>query len=61
MLTLHLTDAEVEALKRAHPDLSAGDAAVVIVRAALSRRYRRDHKAGRLLNLPALKRAIEHS
>ena len=42
-LTLHLAPAEVEGL----------------LRAALRTRYRRERRAGRVLNLPALKRAIE--
>ena len=60
-LTLYLTQAEVEGLKRAFPDLPAADAAAVLLRAALRTRYRRERRAGRVLNLPALKRAVEQS
>ena len=60
-LTLHLAPAEVEGLKRAFPDLPPADAAAALLRTALRTRYRRERRAGRVLNLPALKRAIEQS
>ena len=60
-LIVHLTDAELEGLKRVFPSLSPGEAAVVALRAELRRRYHRERKAGKLINLEALERAIEQS
>lgn len=58
-LTLHLTDADMEALKRAYPDLSPSEAATVLLQAELRKRYRRELKAGRVTRFEALKRAVE--
>lgn len=60
-LNLHLTRAEVEGLKRVQPGLSAADAATLLLREALRRRYMRARRAGRVLDLRALERAIEQS
>lgn len=56
-ITLHLTDAEFEALKRAFPGVSPDDAAAMMVRAEMDRRYRADAKAGRVRNFSARKSA----
>ncbi len=58
-ITLHLTAAELEALKRAFPDLSPADAATALLRAEMRKRYRRELKAGRIVSLEALKRVVE--
>jgi len=58
-MTVHLTAAEVEGLKRVFPDLSPSDAALTALRAELRRRYQRARKSGRVVDLQALKRAIE--
>ena len=58
---MYLTAAEMEGLRRVFPSLSPGEAAVVALRDELRRRYHRERKAGKLINLEALERAIEQS
>lgn len=53
--TLRLTDAELEALKGAFPDLAPDDAAAALIRAEMQRRYKRELQAGRLVRFQALK------
>lgn len=56
-VTVHLSDSEHEALMMAYPDLPPAEAASLFLKSEIARRYRRELKAGRLVDLQGLNRA----
>lgn len=52
-ISIALTQAEIEALKKAFPDMEAGAAAEMVLRQEMKRRYKRDLQAGTVVRLKA--------
>lgn len=54
-LTVSLTASEMEALKAAFPEADPAEAALMLLRAEMQRRYRKERKAGQLIKMRASK------
>lgn len=55
-LTVTLTASEMEALRKAFPEADPAEAAAMLLRAEMQRRYRKESKAGLLIKMRASKR-----
>lgn len=58
-VTVTLTASEMEALKAAFPEADPADAAALLLRAEMQRRYRNQKKAGLLIKMRPSKRPEE--
>lgn len=58
-VTVTLTASEMEALKAAFPEADPADAAALLLRAEMQRRYRSQKKAGLLIKMRPSKRPEE--